>query len=505
MKFGFDDSTRKAGLLWTAAAGAVALVVGYYVVSSKKKRSKQKLRREVSFTSLGLALGTFPEQANVPKATVNTAMYFRKGECPTVNTVAEQMVEPLLVYERFSQSLDMQTHQFRPPSQSYTALDLVRELVINGDENLTTQTVFAHLQDVLEDGRKDLPWWEILIIRNEGAGSSACVLRVHHTVADGLSLVTAFQKIIVAEDGAPVKLLTDTPKQKPNADPRTKKSIWAVSWSVLAATFHVITLGATKFDDDTAFSKHNHAGLVHTGKREFIMFPEIPLAFVKAIKAAAKCTVNDVLMAAVSQAIYEYCQQQDDPVLKEKGVKLQCRALLPVGFPRPPEEFADPALALSNKWSMASCDIALGQTNVVDRLRQIHVNTTEMKEKPRAYMQLKIQNSLVKHLPRSIARQTCFDVFSRHSLVLTNVPGPAHKCRLAGKTVEKVHLFFNNILSQVNLISYSGMVYGNIIYDADALPELAPGFGLSYALALVDLAKAFEVEVPKEILALRRK
>jgi len=494
-----DDYSKRAGL-WTAAAG-VLMVAGYYYFSIHRRQRKGRHKpRTASFTSVGMALGSFPLDSNIPAATINAACYFGANQCPSVGDIATGVVEPLLKYERFAQVLDKETHCFRPSINAYKASDLVRELVVEGDEQSTNRTIFAHLQDVLDQGRNDLPWWEILLIKNTGNGSSACVIRVHHTIGDGLALIGVFQNILTTQDGSPWKLLTDTMRP-----PKTsKKNVFALAWSLIAATFHVLTLSTTKYDDDTAFSKHNHATMVHTGKRDFLIFPEIPLSFIKAIKSAANCTVNDVLMTAVSQAIYEYCQLQNDPVLAEKGVKIQCRALLPVGFPRSAEELADPTTALKNKWCMASCGMAIGQDNVVDRLRAIHTNTTEMKEKPRAFMQLKVQNSLASKLPVNLARQTCMDVFSRHSLVLTNVPGPTpEKVRLAGMTVEKVHLFFENILSQVSLISYADIVCGNIIYDHQALPSLDQ-FGFSYARALMDLAEAFKVEVPKEMLELRK-
>jgi len=497
---------KHKGAYVALATTGVLMAAAYYVVIRRPatRKKKKKHNRNISFTSVAMALGSFPENAKVPAATINTACYFRT--CPSVEELAEQVVEPLLIYERFSQILDTTTHAFRPSKHPYKAQDLVREIVIRGDENDTHRTIFDHLQDVLSEGRNDLPWWEILVVRNErasarGSAAAACVIRVHHSLADGLALNSAFQKIMVTEDGSPLQLLTD--KLRPPQ--RHSKNWFATAWSLLQATIHVLTLGATPFDDDTAFSKHNHAEMVHSGQRDFVLFPEIPLSFVRAIKSAAGATVNDVLMAAVSQAIYEYCKQQKDAVLNEKGADLQCRALLPVGFPRSPLELSDPATALSNKWCLVSCGMAVGCSNVADRLAQIHRNTSELKSKPRAYMTLKIQNTLVPWLPHALSRQTVMDLFSRHSLVLTNVPGPSQKIRLAGQTVDKVQLFFENTITQVDLMSYGGTIFGNIIYDPVAMPGLQENFGRSYALALVDLANELQVkEVPAHLLALRQ-
>lgn len=236
----------------------------------------------------------------------------------------------------------------------------------------------------------------------------------------------------------------------------------------------------------------------HSGKRDFVIFPTVPLAFVKELKTAAKVTVNDILMTVVSAAIHEYCKSQNDPVLADKGADIQCRALLPVGFPRSDDELQDKTTAMSNKWCMVSCEVGAGIPDILDRLAFVHARTTEMKERPRAYMQLKIQNGIAPLLPRTLSRQTVFDVFSRHSLVLTNVPGPEEKCLFAGKAVEGVQLFFNNLMNQVDLLSYAGQVYGNIIYDPEALPDFED-FGRYYAQALLKLSERLKVKPPAEL------
>lgn len=143
--------------------------------------------------------------------------------------------------------------------------------------------------------------------------------------------------------------------------------------------------------------------------------------------------------------------------------------------------------------------MGVGHHDVGDRLRHIHAKTTEMKEKPRAYMQLQIQNKLGPYVPVSVGQQTVFDTFSRHSCVLTNVPGPSDEVLFAGKQVKAVQLLFDNLLTQIDLISYAGQVYGNIVFDADQLPN-SKTFGELYARALVKLAKHLSVDVPSEVI-----
>lgn len=320
-------------------------------------------------------------------------------------------------------------------------------------------------------------------------------------IGDGLALVAAFDKVLTNEDGTPIRsrfFRSSVVSSSSSVGVKEKKSTLSTLLSLVAATGHCLTLSTTKYDDDTAFSKTNHSEMKHSGKREAVIFPTVPLDFIKNLKSAAGVSVNDILMTAVSQAIHDYCKSQEDEVLEAKGETIQCRGLLPVGFPRPEDELNSKRTALRNVWCMVSCDMGVGYSDIKDRLDHIHKKTTEMKEKPRAYMQLQIQNNLGPYIPLGVGQQTVFDTFSRHSLVLTNVPGPMNKVLFAGKKVKSVQLFFDNLVTQVDLISYAGQVYGNIIFDADQLPGLNT-FGQLYLSALVELAKLLDVDVPSEV------
>ena len=492
--------------------GICISLASIYFVTKRSKSKKEKKERRLSFTSVGLGIGSFPPVANVKEPIINTAVYFESiSDCPSSTDVAQLIIQPLLEYERLSSVPDLDSRVCRPSSSCHNGddgkvdpMDLIRELTIDGDETLLNKTIVEHCQDALGTNRNDLPWWEILIIRNSNKGSpSACVLRFHHVIGDGLALVAAFNKLLTTEDGMPIQSplsfkssASSVSSNKKHS--KRKRGILSTIWSLIEATGHCLTLGATKYDDDTTFSKMNHAKMKHSGKREAVIFPTLPLDFIKQLKIAAGVTVNDILMTAVSQAIHDYCKEQNDTVLEEKGSQIQCRALLPVGFPRSQEELNNKYTAFRNLWCMVSCDLGVGYSDIQDRLQHVHTKTSEMKEKPRAYMQLKIQNGLGPYIPVSVGQQTVFDTFSRHSFVLTNVPGPSDKVLFAGKKVMGVQLFFDNLLTQVDLISYAGKVYGNIIFDAEELPN-SKIFGTLYVNALVELAQRLNVNVPPEL------
>ena len=475
-------------------SGIVAGVTAY-LFSRKDKRQR---KRRLSFTSAGLGIGSFPPEANVREPIINVAVYF--DELPSRTNVETRIVDPLLAYERMSHVPDLVRRVCRRSSHGdVSAGQLVREVEISGDEALLNQTIVEHCPDPLSCGRDDLPWWEILIIRNTAEGQpSACVVRIHHVIGDGLALVSAFNKLLTNVDDEPLASSRSLFNSSAAKKSTRKRGLLSNVFSLIGATVHCLTLSATKYDDDTVFSKMNHSRMKHCGKREAVIFPTVPLQFIKDLKQAAGVTVNDVLMAAVSHAIYAYCKLQKDSVLEAKKSAIQCRALLPVGFPRDQNELGDTSTAMKNLWCMVSCDMGVGKSNIRERIEFIRSKTREMKEKPRAFMQLTIQNSLGPFIPLSVGQKTVFDTFSRHSLVLTNVPGPAEPCRFAGARVKSVQLFFDNLLTQVDLLSYSGKIYGNIIYDANELPDAAV-FGKLYLEGLIELAEEFSVELPPEL------
>ena len=181
---------------------------------------------------------------------INAAVYF-DAEPPTADDVAEMVVTPLLAYARLSEVPDLTKHTLRPSRHGdVRPLDLVRELAIKGDDTLTNKTIVEHCQDMLGAGRDDLPWWEVLIIKNTGSGCSACVVRIHHVIGDGLALVAAFEKFLTDVNGSSIQSPISFQSSASgggggNGKKKKKKGILSTIWSLVEATGHVLTLGET--------------------------------------------------------------------------------------------------------------------------------------------------------------------------------------------------------------------------------------------------------------------
>jgi hypothetical protein len=363
----------------------------------------------------------------------------------------------------------------RPSNFIYQPEDLVRHFVVHGDdEKALYDIIFEHLHDPLTQNRNDLPWWEFLVIENKDwSGRSACVFRIHHCLADGMSVVHLFEQILTDKDGSPVQSLTSS-----HMDDRKKKrkthrgNPVSLCLSFLSAVSEAVTMPLRPHDDVVFFNQKQPR--VHSGRRKYLLFPTIPLSFVKELKNAAGVTVNDVLMTATSQAIHDYCVQHKCPTLfettgicscatsngenhehcggdeKRTPKKLQFRAMLPVALPR---KYGDEhSQALRNHWCFVSADLALGYDNPIDRLHHIHDKMRAMKETPKAYAQHLVQNKIGPMVPLSIWRNTVQDVFCRHSLIFSDVPGPVDPCWFSGESIQSVQTFCSSLMPQIQLL-----------------------------------------------------
>ena len=143
---------------------SVAVTVGALSVLYWKRQDKKKLRRNLSFTSAYLAMGTYPEKAKYTEPIINATMYF--DQLPSTEDIVEQAVQPFLAYDRLSMiPAKDKAGTMRPPSPPLDPRKLVRTIVVSKQEEIYDK-IEEIFNDMLGDNpqRDDLPWWEFLRI-----------------------------------------------------------------------------------------------------------------------------------------------------------------------------------------------------------------------------------------------------------------------------------------------------------------------------------------------------
>ena len=200
-------------------------------------------------------------------------------------------------------------------------------------------------------------------------------------------------------------------------------------------------------------------------KRVAVHLPTVSLDFIKDIKNAAKVTINDVMLAAISGTIRRFAMSKGSSSSDLSSAFN--RALLPVALPRPPEELENGTTGLRNKWAFASVRMPVEAINGVDRLKACNATTTDLKNSSIVGVQFYIQTYILPFLPGFLRKQTAYELFQRHSMVFSNLPGETQPMTIGGEELLGLQVIFPNLLPQCLLISYNQQIFANLCVNPD--------------------------------------
>jgi WS/DGAT/MGAT family acyltransferase len=331
------------------------------------------------------------------------------------------------------------------------------------------------------------PRWQMHLIEHYGPGS-ALVLRLHHCIADGLALI--FVMLSLA-DGGPTP---PTPQRDP--DPADAVTGWTAVGRALgtaaAAVVQVpVALARGVMTALTEPSKIVDAGaLVASGagaiSKLLLMDPDPPSPFkgplvvakrvawsapfdvatFKRIGKATGCTINDVLMAALSGALRRYLLATHRQVPSTFAI----RGVVPVNL-----RTFDSAHELGNQFGLVFLELPLGLEEPLDRLFAVRSRMQAIKRSPEAplvFQLLRVAGSA----PRAVF-DALVDLFGKKATaVVTNVMGPRDRIRFAGASMSRGMFWVpcaGRLGMGVSLLSYAGQVWMGLQTDAELVPDPA--------------------------------
>lgn len=314
------------------------------------------------------------------------------------------------------------------------------------------------------------PLWEMHRIECTAPGARSVVLvRIHHVIGDGISLVQAMNEVLRDALGRPIDVTPPFARRLKGFDLASylqPSRLLQLASAAVAAT----TMPMSKFDADISFSHPDKQRMKGPRRYATVMMPQVRLDFVKRLKDAASATVNDVLVAATAGMIRRYCLSKNDPAVAS-GKPLQIRALVPVAFPRTTPGNGDREMMLRNYWCFISSQMPVDKATPRERIAAAAAALSELKNSPVAPIQLFLQNKILPYLPRFLVRQITLDGFSRHTMVFSNVPGPQQLLSFAGSRVIGMQILFPNLIPQTIAISYNGSLFMNVVLDEDIVPN----------------------------------
>ncbi len=457
----------------SSAIFTVAVVGAAFFFLTRKSNKGRK--RSLSFTSEALLAGGFPEQAKVAQPIINCLFYF--NTCPSEEQLVPK-VQGLMIFDRFRSGAE----EIGPGNWVLTELDNSPALAKSIIETIEFSSR-EELKQLVDDicGRVlpitvDQPLWRLyrLVARkstvtdgNNEDLKSAILVRVHHVIGDGISMVGAMTKFFENENGGNFTL--DIPEKMTGGSKFKYRFGFIIKF--IRSLFKVLLLPNSFYDTNLTFCPEHNNTKKMSNNIINIEFPVLKLDFIKDIKNKANVTVNDVLLSAFSGMIKRFSILNNDPNInnKTKSIKLRTRALVPVAFPRPKRQLQSPSTALRNLWSFISVPLTVRENNAKERLLNCAKNTRRLKKSPAAVIQLFLQDKVLSLLPSFFTRQTAYDVFIRHSVVFSNLPGPANIIKLCNEEVLGFQISFPNLLPQTIIMSYNNVIFFNLAIDENII------------------------------------
>ncbi|XP_069188506.1 uncharacterized protein [Procambarus clarkii] len=288
----------------------------------------------------------------------------------------------------------------------------------------------------------DRPPWEMILLAREDNRYNA-VVRLHHAIADGVSLIRLWMEALV-----------DTPLQPPRVGPPPPSTIVRAALMVWSAL--VLPLGLLKVVAN--FDYNSLHGRPLSGRKVMAASRAMPLAMLKKVKLAAHATVNDVLMTCLAAALSKHFSRRSEDVPK-------VTAAIPVSLHggRQPS-------ALTNCFSVATVNLPAGRAlTPTARLAATKKVLDGMKRDPTLEAVFWVVRVISQVLPARVAQLLVSG--KGVTLAASNVPGPQQEVSVWGDTVEDLLFWVPNrapVGVGVSFASYMGVVRVGVNVD-DAL------------------------------------
>jgi diacylglycerol O-acyltransferase / wax synthase len=201
------------------------------------------------------------------------------------------------------------------------------------------------------------------------------------------------------------------------------------------------------------------------GRHKQVAWAEpIPINEVKAVAHALGCTVNDVVLAALSGALRRYLSARTD-----LPADFVLRALVPVNM-RPPEQ----ALAeLGNRFGLVFLALPLAIEHPIGRLLAVREQMHALKHSREPVVSLAILMAMG-IAPRIVQELVLRILAANASAVMTNVPGPPQAMYFSGAQITQQIYWVpqsGGIGLGVSIFSYNGRVQFGLISDQLRVPQ----------------------------------
>ncbi len=366
--------------------------------------------------------------------------------------------ERLLPHRRFKQrAVDPALPLLRPHWENDPDFDLRGHVHHTRLPAPADRAAFASLLSDLMSTRLDRtrPLWQVHVVDDAPSGT-ALIVRLHHCIGDGVSLVRLLLSMCDEAVAAPPKVGLHRPAKA------THLGELAARAASQAATLGKLLL----LPPDTPTLLKGPLG----AQKLAAWSPPVSLADVKDVAKRLEATVNDVLCAAVAGALRAYLLSHDalvDPIT--------LRAMLPVFFQE------EDTTGLGNHFGLVFLEYPVGIADPVERVRAVKRGMDAIKGADDATVAFGVLDAI--GVASTELEHIALEIFTRKATLLTtNVPGPPERVSLSGASLREMLVWApvsGHIGLGVTLITYAGHVHMGVNADAKVVPcpeQLAEAF-----------------------------
>jgi diacylglycerol O-acyltransferase / wax synthase len=290
------------------------------------------------------------------------------------------------------------------------------------------------------------PLWDIHVVDGLKGGRGALIVRIHHSLADGIAGAALVLKVMLdpTPEGsrATLKPLTRTPRRpvaKPSLTAAIACGIGSSLGHLIDAEAGLLAVGQALLSDRSALK--GAVGLLPelvrvverlpfnkpcSGDRKFC-WAEFDLSEVQAIRAAAGGRINDVILTVLTRALAHYVQLHGQAVEKRL-----IRVICPVNLRQ------DKGESLGNQVSVLPVMLPLDVENPVRMLEVVAARTAAMK-RARAADLLAIVAGCLGVIPPPVQAMlwrgisTVMLPFPLFNIICTNIPGAPNPLYCVGR------------------------------------------------------------------------
>ena len=325
------------------------------------------------------------------------------------------------------------------------------------------------------------PLWETWVVEGLAGGERfALVTKIHHCMIDGASGMDLAHILLSPEADAPPP--PEVPDFVPRPAPSGAQLLRDEASRRLALPFRAVQ-GVREFARQTADLREELLvrgrallNLARTGTRadetplngrvgphRRFDWLDVPLDGLKAMRRSLGCTINDLVLTAVSGAVREY--------LLYRGVhpeRIVFRASAPVSVRSEAERGR-----LGNRVSSWILPLPIAEADPREQLASI-LRQTQLLKQTRQALGVEMMMGVAEWTPSILLSLGARAISGPVNTIVTNVPGPQIPLYLQGARLRALYPqapLLDGMGLAIGLVSYDGRVHWGIVSDPDLVPD----------------------------------